>query len=59
MTHAANPLPSDYARALSHLRLALISLDSVGERRASPYIQMAIDILEGWSPDEGVVPNAE
>jgi hypothetical protein len=46
----------ELARALQHLRLALISLDAANEARAAPYAQMAIDILEGWGRDDPSPP---
>ncbi len=52
MTCPPEPLAEDLAQAVRHLRLALVCLDAVGEMRAAPYAQMAIDMLEDRGYDD-------
>ena len=49
---AAAFLTKDLAKALQHLRLALVCLDEAAELQAPPYVQMAIDALLGLTDDE-------
>lgn len=47
------------AEAVQHLKRALDCLDRAQELRAAPYVQMAVDRLEGWTPDQLDMPECE
>ena len=54
MSNPRITMPDGVVDALRYLRLALACLDEADEVKAPPYIQMAIDVLEGSDGDDGL-----